>query len=274
MELPLFPLHSVLAPGIVLPLHVFEPRYRALAKRCIEREEPFGVVWIRDGREVGSGNVSLATVGTMAEIRESRQLGDDRYELLAAGTRRFAVAAVEADREPYLVGHVEPLEEPVGDPERAAELTWIVLQRFARYLRLLEPTDGEVGVPIDVRIEVDAEGDELALADAAAGAPDSLDSFGFSDAGGSPEIESVIEVTDPADRPTGIIIPDDPTVLSHLLSGILQVEPIRRQALLEAETAEARLAGLVDLLGRELQLLGSRLRVFSADPPPIGVRRN
>jgi Lon protease-like protein len=273
MELPLFPLHSVLAPGIVLPLHVFEPRYRALARRCLARDEPFGVVWIRDGREVGAGTMSLATVGTMAEIRESRETDDGRYELLAAGTRRFHVGAVEADREPYLVGHVEPLDEPIGDPARAADLTWIVLRRFARYLRLLEPADGEVGVPIDVRIEVDAEGDESALADAAAGGPGAEPS-GLADLGSTIEPEATIDVSELEDRPTGIIIPDDPTVLSHLLSGILQVEPVRRQALLEAETAEARLAALVELLGRELQLLGSRLRVFSAEPPPVGARRN
>jgi Lon protease-like protein len=210
----------------------------------------------------------------MAEIRESRQVGDERYELLAAGTRRFSVAAVEADLEPYLVGHVEPLDEPVGDAARASELTWIVLRRFAHYLRLLEPSDGEVGVPIDVRIEVDAVGDESALAEAAAGRPNESDPFAALDPANVVDAESAIEVTDEEDRPTGIIIPDDPTVLSHLLSGILQVEPVRRQALLEAETAEARLEALVGLLGRELRLLASRLRVFSAEPPSVGARRN
>ena len=71
MEIPLFPLHTVLCPGIVLPLHIFEDRYRALTRHCLDTGAPFGVVLIRDGREVGSERVlSLAGVGAMVEIRE------------------------------------------------------------------------------------------------------------------------------------------------------------------------------------------------------------
>ena len=55
MEIPLFPLHTVLCPGIVLPLHIFEERYRALTRHCLDTGAPFGVVLIRDGREVGRG---------------------------------------------------------------------------------------------------------------------------------------------------------------------------------------------------------------------------
>ena len=54
MEIPLFPLHTVLCPGIVLPLHIFEERYRAMTRHCLDTGEPFGVVLIRDGREVGT----------------------------------------------------------------------------------------------------------------------------------------------------------------------------------------------------------------------------
>src|SRR3989337_2434064 len=53
MDLPLFPLHTVLCPGVALPLHVFEERYRVMVGRCIDLGEPFGVVLIRQGREVG-----------------------------------------------------------------------------------------------------------------------------------------------------------------------------------------------------------------------------
>ena len=64
MKIPLFPLHTVLCPGIVVPLHIFEERYRAMTRRCLDTGEPFGVVLIREGREVGSRSVStLAGVG-------------------------------------------------------------------------------------------------------------------------------------------------------------------------------------------------------------------
>ena len=66
--LPLFPLHSVLCPGMALPLHIFEPRYREMIGACLEAETPFGVVLIRDGREVGPLAGHIADVGTTAVI--------------------------------------------------------------------------------------------------------------------------------------------------------------------------------------------------------------
>ncbi|HTC86306.1 MAG TPA: hypothetical protein VK656_06355, partial [Candidatus Acidoferrum sp.] len=71
-----------------------------------------------------------------------------------------------------------------------------------------------------------------------------------------------------------IRIPDDPTVLSHLMSGIIQVELPRRQALLEADTTEDRLAELDRLLDRELELLGRRLRAWTVDRQMLAGRRN
>ena len=65
MEIPLFPLHTVLCPGIVMPLHIFEDRYRALTRHCLDTGAPFGVVLIREGRETGSGQV-LALAGWRA----------------------------------------------------------------------------------------------------------------------------------------------------------------------------------------------------------------
>ena len=64
MEIPLFPLHTVLCPGIVLPLHIFEERYRALTRHCLDTGAPFGVVLIRDGREVGTDRtLALVMIG-------------------------------------------------------------------------------------------------------------------------------------------------------------------------------------------------------------------
>ena len=69
-----------------------------------------------------------------------------------------------------------------------------------------------------------------------------------------------------AERRRDLVIPDDPTVLSYLLSGIVQIELPRRQALLEASTTVERLEALVKLLDREVMLLASRLRLFAPEP--------
>jgi Lon protease-like protein len=138
MEIPLFPLHQVLCPGIVLPLHIFEDRYQAMTRHCLDTGQPFGVVLIRDGREVGTkGVATLAGVGAFAEIREAGRYPDGRYDLLAAATGRFAIESVDAQKEPYLVADVTPLEDEVGDELRAERLAAKAIRRFVRYLDLM-----------------------------------------------------------------------------------------------------------------------------------------
>jgi uncharacterized protein len=139
MEIPLFPLHAVLCPGIALPLHIFEPRYRLLTERCLADSSPFGIVLIVDGREVGSDSVSIASVGTFAEIRESSRLPDGRYDLLVVGSGRFAIERVDESKEPYLVAEVNPIEDELGDADRASTLADRTMRRFVAYLQLLQP---------------------------------------------------------------------------------------------------------------------------------------
>lgn len=98
-EVPMFPLGTVLTPGGALPLHVFEPRYRALARRCVDRDEPFGVVMIERGSEVGGGDVR-ADVACLAEIAEHDELPDGRWALIAVGVQRVRVDAWLED-DPY-----------------------------------------------------------------------------------------------------------------------------------------------------------------------------
>src|SRR2546427_5367817 len=112
--LPLFPLGSVLFPGALLPLHIFEPRYRLLIRRSVERERPFGIVLIRSGAEVGPAAVPHA-IGTEARIVAVSRLADGRSYIVTRGERRFAVDALVSDAEPYLVGRVHYLDEPEGD---------------------------------------------------------------------------------------------------------------------------------------------------------------
>ncbi|HEX6868102.1 MAG TPA: LON peptidase substrate-binding domain-containing protein [Candidatus Limnocylindrales bacterium] len=259
MEIPLFPLHTVLCPGIVLPLHIFEERYRAMTQHCLATGGPFGVVLIRDGREVGaSGVTTLAGVGAFAEIREAGRYPDGRFDLLAAATGRFAIESVDTRREPYLVAEVTALEDEVGDEPRAERLAAAAIRRFVRYLDLVRARDGESAETLDIRVEIDAS-----------------DAEETERPGGARALEAAAVVEDDDDPPTrrDLTIPDDPTVLSYLLSGIVQVELPRRQELLEAETTVERLEGLIALLEREVTLLGRRLRYFAPDPKSLGGAR-
>jgi Lon protease-like protein len=279
MEIPLFPLHTVLCPGIVMPLHIFEDRYRALTRHCLDTGAPFGVVLIREGRETGSGQVlALAGVGALVEIREAGRYPDGRYDLLAAATGRFTIDAVDPGREPYLVADVTPLEDEVGDEARAERLAASAIRRFVRYLELMRAREGETSEVLDIRVEVDSVvgqdsgPDDVVIEDAALA----------DDADDDPTArDDVTEDTDyprsgsETERRRDLVIPDDPTVLSYLLSGIVQIELPRRQALLEAATTTERLEALVRLLEREVLLLGHRLRLFAPDPRHLrGPRRS
>jgi Lon protease-like protein len=280
MEIPLFPLHTVLCPGIVLPLHIFEDRYRALTRHCLDTGAPFGVVLIRDGREVGTDrSLALAGVGALVEIREAGRYPDGRYDLLAAATGRFAIDTVDQAREPYLVADVTPLEDEVGDEARAERLAASAIRRFVRYLELMRARDGETVEALDIRVEVESVGsDDDDEEDGETNLDDlevdlDLDEL-VDDAPGALEIETVTPTTE-AERRRDLVIPDDPTVLSYLLSGIVQIELPRRQALLEASTTVERLEALIKLLDREVMLLASRLRLFAPDPRLLrGPRRS
>ena len=269
MDIPLFPLHTVLCPGIVVPLHVFEERYRALTRHCLDRGTPFGVVLIREGREVGDQSVmALAGVGAFAEIRRAGRYPDGRYDLLAAGTGRFTIESVDAGTEPYLVAEVTPLEDEVGDEPRAERLAASAVRRFVRYLDLMRAREGETAEILDVRVELDttdADDDAAAIAGL-----DTTAERGPGAATLEPEEEALPDEALPT---PDLKIPDDPTVLSYLLSGIVEVELPRRQALLEADTTVERLENLVRLLDRELMLLSGRLRIFSPDPRLMGGAR-
>jgi Lon protease-like protein len=281
MQIPLFPLHTVLCPGIVLPLHIFEDRYRALTRHCLDNGAPFGVVLIREGLEAGPGRtLALAGVGALVEIREAGRYPDGRYDLLAAATGRFAIDAVDPGREPYLVADVTPLEDEVGDEARAERLAASAIRRFVRYLELMRARDGETTEALDIRVEVDASrsdddaDDEDTDDDDEEPIVDDVPDEDMEAPPGALEIESV-GPTPGTERRSDLVIPDDPTVLSYLLSGIVQIELPRRQALLEAATTVERLGALIKLLDREVLLLGSRLRLFAPDPRLLrGPRRS
>ena len=280
MELPLFPLNTVLCPGIALPLHVFEDRYRALVRHCLETTSPFGIVLIREGREVGPPAVSFRGVGTIAEIRDAGRHEDGRFDLLVVGTRRFGIRRVVDAPKPYLVADVDILDETVADPAIAAQLAAVATRRFVTYLGLLQPRSGETSDEIDVRIEVETEDDDEDADDDEADEDEGEETGGLTspETPGEPAQPAAADENDeppePQRRRRRVLIPDDPTVLSHLLAGILQIELPRRQALLELGTTEERLTTLLRLIDREIFLLRRRLRAYVPDGRILGPRRS
>ena len=214
-RLPLFPLGTVLYPGLVLPLNVFEERYRRLVADLVAGAEPFrfGVVAIRDGRDlaptgVDAGSQALAglgpdpahalyELGCVAEIASVEQRKDGGYDLIATGTTRFRVESFDATG-PYLTAEVERIAEVPGD--EAGVLAQAVERLFRAYQKRL------------------------------AGARES----------------TVSGVQD---------LPDDPMVLSYLVAAASVLDTGDKQRLLAADTASDRLTAELALLRRENAVL-------------------
>lgn len=122
-ELPLFPLNNVvLFPGMRLPLHIFEERYKAMIGDCIERDTPFGVLLIREGQEVGEPAEPFQ-IGTTARVVQVSRLQEGRLNIMTRGERRFEVVEI-TQQVPHLVGLVKYLEDQTGDvpPELVSEV--------------------------------------------------------------------------------------------------------------------------------------------------------
>ena len=227
--LPLFPLGTVLFPGLVLPLHVFEPRYRRLVRDLMGSRNDgaygtFGVVAIRRGWEVdrdpqggsplAAGNsLTLYEVGCTAEIRQLTEHPDGRFDLVTVGQRRFRVVRVRSSETPYLTADIDWMPDEQSEPQRAAELASRVHAAFQRYLRLMR-RDGD---------------------------------------------------TEQAGSFAGEQLPDDPTVLSHLVAATASLTIDDRQRLLAEPDTVSRLRAELAVLRREASLL-QRVR---AVPVPL-----
>jgi uncharacterized protein len=200
--LPLFPLGTVLFPGLVMPLHVFEERYRALVRHLLALPEgtrrEFGVVAIRTGWEVdvGTERVTLYEVGCTAEIRQANEQPDGRFDLVTVGRSPFEITQLVEGDTPYLQAEVRYLTEP--DPPGDTDLLAAqVLATFQAYLRLIRTDAAEVGEQL----------------------------------------------------------PDDPTVLSHLVAATAALTIAQRQELLAIPGTVGRLRAELIMLRREIGLL-------------------
>jgi Lon protease-like protein len=156
--LPLFPLGTVLFPGATLPLHIFEERYRRLVADLValpEQDRVFGVVALREGREVGAdAAVALHAVGCTAHLASARRYPDGRFDLVTVGRRRFTLTAVhgpDGDR-PYLAGEVRWLTEPAGATTDLPALARATLDDLSGYRTALAEVTGTHLDPPDLPV--------------------------------------------------------------------------------------------------------------------------
>ena len=157
IDLPLFPLNTVLFPGMILPLHIFEERYKLMIQHCLDEERPFGVLLIRDGKEVG-GTAVPHTVGTSTLIASVTRADGGRMNIITIGLERFRLQTLRRDL-PYLVGNAEPYPLTGGDTQQARAQVGPVRALLRQYLSLLEQAEGH-SIEID---DVPADPRTLAL---------------------------------------------------------------------------------------------------------------
>lgn len=146
--LPQFPLGVVLFPSMVLPLHVFEPRYRTMVEEILGGDGRFGVVLIERGSDVGGGDVRT-DFGTVAQVVQAEQFSDGRWALVTVGAERFKVTSWLPDN-PYPVAEIEPWPdaELTSDLRQSYEQ---VLAKFRRCMALASESGVNVGpLPADL----------------------------------------------------------------------------------------------------------------------------
>jgi Lon protease-like protein len=141
LELPLFPLNTVLFPGMPLNLHIFEERYKRMMQACIESSKPFGVVLIKQGLEAHGPLAEPHEIGCTARIIEVEPLSEGRMNIVALGQKRFRIIS-SSDQDSYLVGQVKlyPLEDT--DPKLLTQTGKRLYPWVKRYMDILSQASG------------------------------------------------------------------------------------------------------------------------------------
>lgn len=230
----MFPLNTTLLPGAAIPLHVFEDRYRALARHCVGQDEPLGVVMIERGSEVGGGD-QRSTVGCLARVAQHMEMPDGRWMMVVEGTERIQVQQW-LDDDPYPRAIVNPW--PDAHEIVSAEQRANVVARVRR-LRALAV---ELGM-LSASAEIDAELEEMVRDEpddsstASSAAPGAAHEGGFGTAGSN-----------------GL-----PAAWTFRLCGLVPAGPYDRQQLLGAHGPASRLVLLATMLDDLETLLEARL---------------
>jgi hypothetical protein len=236
MRLPYFPLHVVVFPHLPLPIHVFEERYRAMARDILAEGSVYAgrfvVSMITEGGEVGTDGPAVVTrgIGTVMEVRSAEQFDDGRWVLLAVGLSRAtlsgvdrsgAYATVEADELPELQGDAAQGRQLLPQVQAALDAYMTTVKRFVASAASIGSESKEI---IDVAASLD-------------------------------------EVLKP------IRLPHDPLAASYAVAGLLQIELSRKQQLLELPDGATRLQRELELLRREARLLseGAMPPISSSD---------
>ncbi|HLY28967.1 MAG TPA: LON peptidase substrate-binding domain-containing protein [Aggregatilineales bacterium] len=133
-ELPIFPLRTVLFPGMALPLHIFEERYKLLVSECIHNSTPFGVVLIRSGQET-EASATFHDVGTTAHITQVERLHDGQMNITTLGYNRFRIRSTHNDK-PYVTGMVDYFPLQGQDNPRAKVLARQLGPMLQNYLNV------------------------------------------------------------------------------------------------------------------------------------------
>jgi Lon protease-like protein len=139
-DLPLFPLHTVLFPGMPLPLHIFESRYKQMINFCLERDNLFGVVLIRHGSEALGPLAEPHSIGCTARILDVQPLDEGRMNITTIGESRFRIHALNHDL-PYLVAEVAPLPIQIDDTEKLLLAAGRLKSKVSQYIHLLNELD-------------------------------------------------------------------------------------------------------------------------------------
>jgi uncharacterized protein len=146
-RMPIFPLNAVVFPGVTVPLHVFEDRYRALVHHLLtiadKPDRLFGIVAIREGYEVGTHGVqSVHRVGCVVQLTSVEPYPDGRFDIEVVGRRRLRMDGLDTSG-PFLVGDVETVEEPPDTSPAATEEATRARETFEEYRRRLSDLRGD-----------------------------------------------------------------------------------------------------------------------------------
>ncbi len=142
-ELPLFPLNTVLFPNMPIALHIFEPRYKLMIEQCLDDDQPFGVVLIREGVEAFSALADPHPIGCTAQITQVERLPDGRMNIVAVGGERFQIHALSHEK-PYLTGTVETFPLASDAPYSLTDDGQRLRPLVERYLGLLAQVSDEI----------------------------------------------------------------------------------------------------------------------------------
>lgn len=144
IDLPLFPLNTVVFPGWPMPLHIFEPRYKEMIRYCVEEKRPFGIVLIQEGEAEFDTAVTPRNIGCTVAITQVERTDDGRLYIMTIGQDRFRIHNLKHDK-PYLVGEVEMVDfvaEDTGMLQTAVkQLRPLVIDYFAALAQVSDETE-------------------------------------------------------------------------------------------------------------------------------------